>query len=310
MAEETLNFGTRVHDFTAGTLHDHIFNFKVDLDIGGVSNSLIQNTVSTVSVTPQDINGVPYANSISSFAVASDYMTKKLTRSKVKAEAGITLDQGGFVDYSIVQNATNLWGGVKGYKFKVNGMIRNLVTGTKSMAAIKYTKYTFAVTRSKDSEQYSGSCFDLLDPTGTVFNAAKPTPLVDFDSFIDGESIDGEDLVLWVNFGSRHVPDAEDIPVTNTIGNLGNVLFLPVNMYNYDNLVDLGNTVYIEAPNSAAPTSKPSKAKSKAKGMTTPTSKPIVSVSPWVNLYDLVIPDTQQCPVGFDVPGQGFTPMA
>ncbi|KAH0626994.1 hypothetical protein JD844_002342 [Phrynosoma platyrhinos] len=38
-----LEYGNRVADHTLGTIHTHFINYKVDLDVGGVENSLIAN---------------------------------------------------------------------------------------------------------------------------------------------------------------------------------------------------------------------------------------------------------------------------
>ena len=44
-------FGERIHDFTAGTLHDHFINFKIDLDVGEVKNSVMQRAIEAVRFT-------------------------------------------------------------------------------------------------------------------------------------------------------------------------------------------------------------------------------------------------------------------
>jgi Cu2+-containing amine oxidase len=33
---------------------------------------------------------------------------------------------------------------------------------------------------------------------------------VDFGTFFDGESLEQEDLTLWLNLGTHHIPRAED----------------------------------------------------------------------------------------------------
>ena len=48
MNNEVKSFGKRIHHSTAGTLHDHFFNFKIDLDIDGVSNSLRKSNIIAV----------------------------------------------------------------------------------------------------------------------------------------------------------------------------------------------------------------------------------------------------------------------
>lgn len=48
-----LPFGTRVHEYTFANLHDHLCNWKIDLDVLGVENS-VHRHVSYCLIKPQD----------------------------------------------------------------------------------------------------------------------------------------------------------------------------------------------------------------------------------------------------------------
>lgn len=41
-------------------------------------------------------------------------------------------------------------------------------------------------------------------------------PVLDFDDYFNGESVNGTDLMVWIQSGTYHVPHAEDAPVTPT----------------------------------------------------------------------------------------------
>ena len=221
LKQEAEKFGFRIHDFTSGTLHDHILCFKIDLDVGGLNNSVMKSDVRAIRATPQDINGVPYANRLSYFQVSDDYKTKQIFRSLLPLESGVTMFPSHPASYSIInKHRENSWGAKKGYRLRLNGVIQNLVADTKAMAAYSFSKHTFAVTRRHEEERSCSSIYDQADPTGTVFNATHPTPLVSLDRYINGEGIDDTDIVLWANVGVQHITDAEDIPVTNSIGNV------------------------------------------------------------------------------------------
>uniref|UniRef100_A0A673V4P7 Amine oxidase n=1 Tax=Suricata suricatta TaxID=37032 RepID=A0A673V4P7_SURSU len=71
-------------------------------------------------------------------------------------------------------------------------------------------RYQLAVTRRKGEEPSSTSIYNLNDPW---------TPTVDFSDFINNETIAGQDLVAWVTAGFLHIPHAEDVPNTVTVGN-------------------------------------------------------------------------------------------
>ena len=47
------HFGQRIGPFTAGTTHDHVLNFKIDMDVKGTANSLVKTTTRAVKAVPQ-----------------------------------------------------------------------------------------------------------------------------------------------------------------------------------------------------------------------------------------------------------------
>jgi diamine oxidase len=62
---------------------------------------------------------------------------------------------------------------------------------------------------------------------------------MDFDSFLNGENLVNEDLVLWASVGVLHMPHSEDIPNTATPGNGGSIWLRPYNYFDQDPAVDL-----------------------------------------------------------------------
>lgn len=53
-----------------------------------------------------------------------------------------------------------------------------------------------------------------------------------------------QDLVAWVTTGFLHIPHAEDIPNTVTVGNGGGVLLRPHNYFNEDPSIHSADAVY------------------------------------------------------------------
>jgi Cu2+-containing amine oxidase len=47
---------------------------------------------------------------------------------------------------------------------------------------------------------------------------AADEPFTSFDAFIDGDSIEDEDLVAWVTLAKEHLPRNEDIPLIRNMG--------------------------------------------------------------------------------------------
>ena len=71
-------------------------------------------------------------------------------------------------------------------------------------------------------------------------------PVIDFSDFSNGESLDQEDIVAWVNFGVRHFPRGEDLPVTLTNTANAHFMLVPFN-YGDDNRVrDIRNSIIVK----------------------------------------------------------------
>lgn len=53
-----------------------------------------------------------------------------------------------------------------------------------------------------------------------------------------------QDLVAWVTTGFLHIPHAEDIPNTATVGNGGGVILRPHNYFDEDPSIQSADSVY------------------------------------------------------------------
>lgn len=120
-----------------------------------------------------------------------------------------------------------------------------------------------AITKHKDLEQTSSSLYSQNNMWA---------PAVDFSKYIaDDESIvdqvgcrttarrdtsrrslsncftvSSQDLVAWVTAGFLHIPHAEDIPNTVTVGNGGGVLLRPHNYFDEDPSVQSADGVFMD----------------------------------------------------------------
>lgn len=59
-------------------------------------------------------------------------------------------------------------------------------------------------------------------------------PLIDFSKYLNGEKIVQEDLVVYFNLGTHHVPHSGDIPNTLMHTSASGVMFVPHNWGNRD----------------------------------------------------------------------------
>lgn len=59
-------------------------------------------------------------------------------------------------------------------------------------------------------------------------------PVVDFGKFINGESLDQEDIVIYFNLGMHHIPQTADLPLTVFTTAQSSMLIIPENYIDYN----------------------------------------------------------------------------
>ncbi|EIM84675.1 copper amine oxidase [Stereum hirsutum FP-91666 SS1] len=192
------DYGYQIHDGLSGSMHDHCLTFKADIDIVGTANTLAKHAVVPVSVE------YPWSN-------GTVRNTMKLERSYVESE-----DEGKLMwptnsqaMYVVVnKNETNKYGEPRGYRIMPSlggGMHLTITNSTNLLNSQSFATHQLYVTKQKDTEPKAAHANNNYD----VAN-----PIVEFDKFFDGESLDQEDIVLWFNLGMHHVPHTGDLPNT------------------------------------------------------------------------------------------------
>ncbi|XP_023813655.1 primary amine oxidase, liver isozyme [Oryzias latipes] len=226
MVHGSRRHGHQVAEKVLGNIHTHFINFKVDLDVGGVKNMFQTKDMEFVNVS------LPWMPDRS--AMVPQLVEKQL---KTEKEAALRYDTKTPRYLHIASNATNSWGHQRSYRLQVFSFAGDhLPESQAEERSMSWARYKVAITKHKDQEQTSSSLYSQNDMW---------TPAVDFSKYIeDDENIDNEDLVAWVTTGFLHIPHAEDIPNTVTVGNGGGVLLRPHNYFNEDPSVHSGDAVY------------------------------------------------------------------
>jgi len=212
---EDPSYGFKIRDGWSGSMHDHVLNFKLDLDINGTANSLFKTEFTplkrTVLWSSAPIN------------------TMKLDRSFVASEDQAKIDwtSNSFATYAVVNKAApNQYGEYPGWKIYPS-------TGTSMALTVKnstvlantgnWATHPMYALRRKDSEPMSAHTYNY-------YNAQQP--LVDFAKFFNGESLDQQDIVVYFNLGMHHVPDTFDMPNTMFSGAQSGITIRPQNYGN------------------------------------------------------------------------------
>ncbi|KAF7315690.1 Amine oxidase [Mycena indigotica] len=207
-------YGYRIHDGLSGSMHDHALNWKVDMDILGTKNTFVKHKVVPVQVK------YPWSNHTRS--------TMKVERVRVENENEGKLNwpaNGGAM--FIVENSDELnkYGEPRGYKIAPSrggaGMYLTIQESSNLLKSQGFATHGLYVSKQKDTEVRASHANNDYDPGH---------PIIDFDKYFDGESINQTDIVLWVNLGMHHVPHTGDLP--NTVFTSAQAAFL-ITPHNY-----------------------------------------------------------------------------
>ncbi|KAF7799943.1 hypothetical protein EIP86_011186 [Pleurotus ostreatoroseus] len=235
------DYGTRIREHSMGSVHDHVINFKVDLDIAGTSNSLRHTYTVQEEVTH------PWFDDDWGQTVLQQRIVHKYIENENDALLKYSENFRG--EYSIVnRERTNQWGVVRGYAIRPGySPIYNTVVGSKRMLNnANWARYNLAVSLRKDSEPSSSSVWNLNLPID---------PVVDFHKFFDGENLTQQDLVAWINSVCRtrrpisnfDQPQAEDSPNTRTNIATSSFFLTPLNYFDADVSIESANAVLLTA---------------------------------------------------------------
>lgn len=218
-------FGYKINEHLSGSFHDHVINFKADFDIGGSKNR----------VTKTELKA---ANHTFPWAPNTVFSTKDKQRSVIDEETYLNWADAGSILLIESSEQNNTWGNPRAYRAVGSGVSRRIAQNTVTIGKnAGWANADMAITVQKDTEFSSSSVFSAHE---------KVDPIIDFDKFIDGESIDGEDLVYWFNLALHHLPNTQDIP--NTIYNTAEagIVFTPFNYFDKEASRETLQQVYYE----------------------------------------------------------------
>lgn len=220
-------YTTRATEKTGGSLHDHLVNYKVDLDIAGTGNSFIKRNIVT------EVINLPWHDWPHHQKKLVDHILQNET------EGGIVYDFNHPAVYSVINpSAQNNVGNHRGYRIAIKDNAKDLLQDAPLHKGLQWAKYQIAVTKHKDTEPHSSVMYN---------QAVLAEPVLEFDSFLDGDNLVNEDIVTWITIGVFHMVHAEDIPMTHTPGNYASFFLKPNNFFDFDPSIDLKHAVIIKA---------------------------------------------------------------
>ncbi|MCP2004667.1 monoamine oxidase [Buttiauxella ferragutiae ATCC 51602] len=197
-AKDDTKYGTLIDHNIVGTTHQHIYNFRLDMDVDGENNKLVAldpevkpNTAggprtSTMQINQHDINTEQEA------AQKFDPGTIRLLSNTSKENK-----MGNPVSYQIIPYAGGTHPVATGAKFAPDEWIYH---------RLSFMDKQLWVTRYNPEERY---------PEGKYPNrSAHDTGLGEYSK--DNQSLDNQDDVVWMTTGTTHVARAEEWPIMPT----------------------------------------------------------------------------------------------
>jgi primary-amine oxidase len=188
---EDESFGRLIAKNIFGVNHQHFFNYRLDFDVDGQANSVMEMNVKALPMDEKN----PLGNAI---AVAETPLTKETAAVR-------DLDMKSSREWMIVSaDKKNLLGAAPGYMLMPEGNSMFFpVEGSKIRQRAEFATHHVWVTKYKPAELYAGGDY----PNQTQPGQGLPKYIA------DDESLMGEDIVLWYTMGVTHIPRSEDWPV-------------------------------------------------------------------------------------------------
>ncbi|XP_036355956.1 putative amine oxidase [copper-containing] isoform X2 [Octopus sinensis] len=214
-------YGVQISKTTIANIHNHLFHYKVDLDVKGT-----ENRFETWNLQQYPTH-VPWDRLIKN----NNHIQTRLTRVLIETETNATFDyESSSPKYLLFYNklSNNEFGNPRSYRVIINDVSNLLLPRDYGFArTVSWAYHHMSVTSRKETEERSSSIYGLWDNGDQVVN---------FANFSDGESICDKDLVAWITLGFHHIPQLENIPSTNTLGTKVSFLLMPFNYFDKDPL--------------------------------------------------------------------------
>ncbi|KAL4229582.1 tryptamine:oxygen oxidoreductase (deaminating) [Mactra antiquata] len=208
-------------DHVFGEINVDLFNYKIDLDIAGVTNRY-----STIDL---DLDSVLERNRNPQLNIKTQTINK---------ESIDNIHDANKFQYHLFTGASEVES--KAYRILNKSPVPGSLSTSGKSGLPSWATNPIIITKRKERERSSSCIFVNYDSLSSINN---------FDKFIDGDSIANEDLVAWVTVGSHHIPGSEDIPTIQTTWNTHSFILVPHNYFTHSPDVNDKDTMVIKPSN-------------------------------------------------------------
>ena len=140
---------------TSGT-HDHLFNYKVDLDVGGRKNSY-----ETIEIGIENITERWFPNK----RRVQKILKRSVKNTELDAAYKFNFDTPKYLNFFNDAEIKNRVGVKKGYRIQLGGILKQLYPEDWMMVPMmSWSLYQMAVTKYKENETHSSSTYNMNAP--------------------------------------------------------------------------------------------------------------------------------------------------
>jgi primary-amine oxidase len=197
-AKEDTRYGTLIDHNIVGTTHQHIYNFRLDLDVDGENNSLV---AMDPEVKPNTAGGPRTSTmQINQYTIDSEQKAaQKFDPGTIRLLSNTTKENrmGNPVSYQIIPYAGGTHPAATGAKFAPDEWIYH---------RLSFMDKQLWVTRYHQPERYPEGKYPNRSIHDTGLGAYAK----------DNESLTNHDDVVWITTGTTHVARAEEWPIMPT----------------------------------------------------------------------------------------------
>jgi primary-amine oxidase len=185
-------YGALVHPGVIGLNHQHWFNLRLDFDIDGAANAVVESNVKRAPRSGDGNADEP------AFTVARTVFGRAV-------EAKRSMNHETSRSWTVLNpSAAKQSGRAPGYQIMPMENVATTFPRTRQRDASAFTQQHLWVTPYRDGQLYAAGAYP---------NQARPDDADTLYGYADDSSIYGKDIVVWYSLGTSHVARPEDFPL-------------------------------------------------------------------------------------------------
>ena len=186
--------GTLVAPHVVAVDHQHWFNLRLDFDVDGPDNAVVENNVRRLAGPASGAS-----------ASQGPYFTRERRVLSTALEARRDADDGASRTWTIFNpDSRGKTGRPAGYEVVPQGNTATVYPLSREKGPASFTFHHLWVTPYRDGQLFAG---------GRYPNQPDPAYADTLYHYANADSIYGRDIVVWYSLGETHVPRPEDYPL-------------------------------------------------------------------------------------------------